>query len=125
MSRGDLPRRRVLNPEFLASTTSSRRPSKPPMFIRKMRNTTVVEGQTARLDVRVDGNPAPSVTWIKNGVELAIDGCKYSVEASQEEGRWSLVIWCCAGSDAAEYGCTAVNELGRITSRFRLEVEPT
>jgi len=85
----------------------------------------VVEGQTARLDVRVDGNPAPSVTWIKNGVELAIDGCKYSVEASQEEGRWSLVIWCCAGSDAAEYGCTAVNELGRITSRFRLEVEPT
>jgi len=73
--------------------------------------------------VRVDGNPSPSVSWIKNGVELAIDGCRYSVEAvGKDEGHWSLVISDCGDSENAEYGCTAVNELGQITSRCHLDV---
>ena len=75
--------------------------------------------------MRVDGNPAPSATWLKNGVELAIDGCKYSVEATAEEGRWSLLISNCAENDKAEYGCTVINELGKITSTAELVITPT
>ena len=119
----DLPRRRVVNPEFLTSTLTSRRPRKPPMFIRKMRSMSVLEGQTARFDVLVDGNPTPSVSWIKNGVELVIDGRKYSVEASkEEEGRWSLLVFSCSESDQAEYGCSAVSGLDKITSRCQLDI---
>lgn len=93
------------------------------MFIRKMRSMSVLEGQTARFDVLVDGNPTPSVSWIKNGVELVIDGRKYSVEASkEEEGRWSLLVFSCSESDQAEYGCSAVSGLGKITSRCQLDI---
>ena len=94
------------------------------MFIRKMRSVNVVEGGTARFEVGLDGNPSPSVTWLKNGVELAIDKCKCSVEATKEGGRWSLLVFDCTKDDMAEYGCTAVNDLGRITSRSQLFVEP-
>ena len=115
------PRRRVVNPVFLTERKNSK-PKKPPMFVRKMRNVNVVEGKTATFEVRVDGNPVPSLTWYKNGVELAIDSCKYSVDA--EEGRWSLVIYSCNEDDKAEYSCTAVSNLGKITSRSYLVVEP-
>jgi len=118
------PRRRVMNVEFLTESKSSK-PKKPPMFVRKMKNVNVVEGETARFDVRVAGNPVPSLTWHKNGVELAIDSCKYSVEAMVEEGRWSLVICSCTKVDKAEYSCTAASDIGKITSRAQLVVEPT
>ena len=95
------------------------------MFVRKMKGVSVVKGQTARFEVRVSGNPTPSVTWHKNGVELAIDGRKYSVETMTEEDRWVLVICGCTEADKAEYACTAASSLGKITSRSRLDVEPT
>ena len=122
--RQEPPRRRVMNTEFLTASKNSSRPKKPPMFIRKMRNVNVVKGQTAKFEVRVDGNPAPSVRWLKNGVELAIDRCKYSVERISEDGRWSLLIADCTEDDMAEYGCTAVSDLGKVTSRSQLLVEP-
>lgn len=118
------PRRRVKNPEFLTESKSSK-PRKPPVFVRKMKNVNVVEGETARFDVRVAGNPVPSLTWHKNGVELAIDSCKYSVEAMVEEGRWSLVICSCTKVDKAEYSCTAASDVGKISCRSQLVVEPT
>jgi len=72
----------------------------------------------------VTGNPAPAVTWLKNGVELAIDSSRYGVEAGNaDEGLWTLVIHNCTQSDQAEYGCTAVSELGKLTSCSRLTVE--
>jgi len=119
------PRRRVISPEFLRAKKNSPRPRKPPMFVRKMKNVSVAEGQTARFEVRVGGSPAPSVTWLKNGVELAIDGCKYSVESMVEEGRWSLLISDCTADDKAEYACTAVSNLGKITSRSQLVFKAT
>jgi len=118
------PRRRVKNPEFLTESKSSK-PRKPPVFVRKMKNVNVVEGETARFEVRVAGNPVPSLTWHKNGVELAIDSCKYSVEAMVEEGRWSLVICSCTKVDKAEYSCTAASDVGKISCRSQLVVEPT
>jgi len=121
--RVEPPRRRVINAEFLTATRDTPRPKKPPMFIRRMKNVNVVEGQTARFEVRIDGNPAASMSWHKNGVELAVDGCKYSVEGIAEDGRWSLLIFGCTEDDMAEYGCTGVNDLGRITSSAQLFVE--
>jgi len=112
-----------MNVDFLTSSQSSSRPRKAPVFIRKMRNVKVAEGGTARFEVRVDGNPPPSVTWLKNGVELTIDKCRWSVEV--KEGRWSLLVPDCTGKDMAEYGCTAVNDLGRVTSSSQLFVGPT
>jgi len=117
------PRRRLINTEFLTPRPSPR-PRKPPMFVRKLKNVSVAEGQTARLDVRVDGNPAPSVAWLKNGVELAVDSSKRAVEAGTAEGMWSLLIFNCAENDRAEYGCAATNDLGKITSKSQLSVEP-
>lgn len=117
--------RRVMNVEFLTASKNSPRPRKPPVFIRKMRNVDVVEGQTARFVVRVDGNPAPSVTWLKDGVELAIDASKYSVEGNTEEGQWSLRIFNCADVDEGQYACTVTNDLGKITARSQLGVEST
>jgi len=84
----------------------------------------VVEGETARFEVRVDGNPAASVSWHKNGVELAIDKCKYSVEGITDDGQWSLLISDCTKDDVADYGCTAVNDLGKVISSSQLIVEP-
>ena len=120
----DRPRSRVRNIEFLTATNTSQRPRKPPMFIRKMRNVSVTEGDTARFEVTVGGNPVPSVTWLKNGVELAIDGHKHSVEAVTKEGQWCLVVSNCTKDDECEYGCTATSDIGKITSRCRLYVEP-
>ena len=122
--KADPPRRRVvMNPEFLRASGISPRPRKAPVFIRKMRDVKVLAGETARFEVRLDGNPTPAVTWLKNGVELTIDKCKYSVETVG--GRWFLVVSDCTEDDVAEYGCTAVNDLGNIISTSRLFVEPS
>jgi len=51
-NENSVPRRRVKNVDFLTANTKNTRPQKPPMFVRKLRNVSVVEGQTARFEVR-------------------------------------------------------------------------
>jgi hypothetical protein len=117
------------------------------MFVRKMRNVNVVEGESARFEVIVDGNPLPSVIWLKDGIEIVPDNIKYLADplptvlpsgsedstsgitvagpAPPEDGRWSLVIADCGEDDDAEYGCHAVSALGKISSKAELYVEPS
>ena len=39
----------------------------PKIDRRNLRNVTVKEGEPILLDVKVQGEPAPDVTWLKNG----------------------------------------------------------
>lgn len=135
---GATERRKITNIGFLTASSSGNtssnsassvsKPKRAPMFVRKMRNVTVIEGETARFDVLVDANPMPTIVWMKDGVELNVDAssgvAKYKTEYSAEEGRWSLLVAECGEDDDAEYGCRAVNSLGQVASKAELYVEP-
>lgn len=40
---------------------------KPPQFTQKLKDLTVNDGEQLELNVKVDGDPEPQITWNKNG----------------------------------------------------------
>jgi len=84
----------------------------------------VLEKSCAKFEVLADGFPTPSITWLKDGVEVKVgDSMKYNME-SCEDGRTCLIISNCGEDDDAEYSCNASNSLGNVTTKAELYVEP-
>lgn len=42
----------------------------PPTFAAKPRSAVVVEGQNVSLDCAANGNPRPTITWLKDGYAI-------------------------------------------------------
>lgn len=40
---------------------------KPPEFTKKLNDLTINDGEQLELAVKVDGDPEPQITWLKNG----------------------------------------------------------
>lgn len=40
---------------------------KPPEFTKKLNDLTINDGEQLELTVKVDGDPEPQITWLKNG----------------------------------------------------------
>lgn len=126
-----------LNPKFLESSSVTARklaaqqftaqrntkPKKAPTFVRKLKNLYVVEGNIAKFEVLIDGNPSPTVSWLKDGKDVVELPQKYKTEFN-DSGKHSLTILNCGEDDDAEYGCKASNSLGTVTTKANLYVEP-
>ncbi|XP_039268950.2 hemicentin-1-like [Styela clava] len=78
-------------------------------------------GTTARLDCPVSSNPAPTITWTKDGRELSRSG-RYEILSNG-----SLIIYHTEENDAGDYKCVATNEAGSIdrTTKLILELAPS
>ena len=93
-----------------------------PEFKEKVKHLEVIEGDTARFDVQVLGNPKPVTEWSKGG-KVITDGGRFKTVQSDDGNSHSLLIENVSMDDFGSYKCVASNEAGRMQCSARLEVK--
>lgn len=93
-----------------------------PEFKEKMKHITVTEGDTARFDVHVIGNPKPQTEWSKGGKPIR-EGERFKIAQSDDSDLYSLLIENVLMDDFGSYKCVASNEAGRMQCSARLDVK--
>ncbi|KAK2849519.1 hypothetical protein Q5P01_009353 [Channa striata] len=94
---------------------------RPPTFVQKMLNSRALEGDTVRLECKVDASPPPQLFWKKDKDMLRIDPNRMSLY-EDASGRQCLLIEKVVKSDAGWYTLSAINEAGMSTCNARLDV---
>ncbi|KAK9517499.1 hypothetical protein VZT92_022866 [Zoarces viviparus] len=94
---------------------------RPPVFIQKMSNSRALEGDTVRLECKVDASPPPQLYWKKDKDMLRIDPNRMSLY-QDGSGRQCLLLERLMKSDAGWYTLSAINEAGMSTCNARLDV---
>uniref|UniRef100_A0A3P8TFB4 Myotilin n=1 Tax=Amphiprion percula TaxID=161767 RepID=A0A3P8TFB4_AMPPE len=97
---------------------------RPPTFVQKMLNSRAFEGDTVRLECKVDASPPPQLFWKKDKDMLRIDPNRMSLY-QDGSGRQCLLIERLMKSDAGWYTLSAINEAGMSTCNARLDVART
>ncbi|KAK7071284.1 hypothetical protein SK128_000162, partial [Halocaridina rubra] len=73
------------------------------------------EENNSSIVCNVDGEPAPTVTWIVKGKKVRLDSTKYQIDP---ENSNILIVHNVTTDDAGEYHCKAL-QLSKRTSNFR------
>ncbi|XP_077589683.1 palladin [Stigmatopora nigra] len=94
---------------------------RPPCFIQKMSNFRAVEGDTVRLECKIDASPPPQLFWKKDKEMLRMDPARMSLY-QDGSGRQCLLIERVAVSDAGWYTLSAINDAGMSTCNARLDI---
>nr|XP_043895450.1 myopalladin isoform X2 [Solea senegalensis] len=94
---------------------------RPPTFVQKMLNSRALEGDTVRLECKVDASPPPQLFWKKDKDMLRIDPHRMSLY-QDGSGRQCLLLERVMKSDAGWYTLSAINEAGMSTCNARLDV---
>ncbi|XP_054275491.1 muscle M-line assembly protein unc-89 isoform X3 [Macrosteles quadrilineatus] len=95
----------------------------PPVFGRRLRADTVPVGKRTVLEVEVTGTPDPSVTWYKDGQQIAASSSMYRVLAQGNSHR--LIIEQASHSHSGRYEARATNDGGEArTAADLLIVDP-
>ena len=82
-----------------------------PKFKKQMKDQSVMTDECLKLEVEIDGTPAPDVKWFKDGLEIKqTKGIKILHES---ENVYDLVIEKVKIEDSGSYKCVASNELGQ------------
>ncbi|XP_043474504.1 neogenin isoform X2 [Leptopilina heterotoma] len=91
-----------------------------PVFIAKPMEQVAVEGSSVTLECAVNGNPKPSVSWLKDGVaiDLALFGSRYLQLASS-----SLMIMEIKEEDHGSYQCRAKNKVETLDAVAEVYVQ--
>uniref|UniRef100_A0A096LX65 Myotilin n=1 Tax=Poecilia formosa TaxID=48698 RepID=A0A096LX65_POEFO len=97
---------------------------RPPTFVQKMLNTRALEGDTIRLECKVDASPPPQLFWKKDKDMLRIDPNRMSLY-QDGSGRQCLLIDRVTKSDSGWYTLSAINEAGMSTCNARLDIGNT
>ncbi|XP_036092489.1 striated muscle preferentially expressed protein kinase isoform X3 [Rousettus aegyptiacus] len=105
------------SPNHQASDTGSKA---PPTFKVSLMDQSVREGQDVTMSIRVQGEPKPVVSWLRNRQPVRPDQRRFAEEA--EGGLCRLRILAAERGDAGFYTCKAVNEYGARQCEARLEV---
>lgn len=94
---------------------------RPPTFVQKMLNSRALEGDTVRLECKVDASPPPQLFWKKDKDMLRLDPTRMSLY-QDGSGRQCLLIERVTKSDAGWYTLSAINEAGMSTCNARLDI---
>ena len=97
-------------------------PNKKPEFVEKMKPVDVTEGEAARFNVTIEGNPLPVVDWFKGKDKLEDEG-RYVMMDDEEAGIFTLIVEDTVPNDAGTYKCVAQNEEGQASSKAALAVK--
>ncbi|CAG2187953.1 Myosin light chain kinase, smooth muscle,Myosin light chain kinase family member 4,Death-associated protein kinase 2,Myosin light chain kinase 3,Death-associated protein kinase 1,Death-associated protein kinase 3,Myosin light chain kinase 2, skeletal/cardiac muscle [Mytilus edulis] len=92
----------------------------PPKFTKGLEDTTIVEGNSVRLEVQVKGFPEPEIEWYKERRQL-FSGRHFTV--STEGDLHVLTISDTYHQDTGRYMCRAVNVVGASTTEAILRVQ--
>jgi len=93
-----------------------------PQFTEKLHSQRVREGASARFVARVSGNPAPEVTWYREGVRISSSA---DFVMSSHDDVHSLTISEVFREDAGKFTARATNPLGQVQCVADLIVECT
>jgi titin len=93
-----------------------------PVFLVKASNQEIMEGKSARINVRITGRPPPLVEWMKNGEHVVEDSSHRVV--IQENGIQSLIFDSVNEHDSAEYTVVAGNVGGKSISACKMVILP-
>ena len=96
-------------------------PEFPPLFLSPLADCEAREGEGVELSCKVDGNPFPSVSWLRNGHGLE-DSKNYQV--SEAGGRCSLRLeQTCLEDGGSTFSCRLQNPHGQAVSAAKLTVQ--
>ncbi|KAM8973955.1 immunoglobulin superfamily DCC subclass member 4 [Pelodytes ibericus] len=102
--------------QHFVTTAAHLRVLVPPFITQPPETLTRARAGTARFVCRVEGDPEPSISWLKNGHVLHSNG-RVRIQV-----RGSLVITQIALEDAGFYQCIAENSLGSSCATAKLYV---
>lgn len=97
----------------------------PPILIKKLQNSSVVQKKTVILEVEIDSNPAPTVEWYKNNSKIDLNSIENDNRLSLLErkgGVYQLIIKNTKKEDSGDYFCIIKNKLGEIKTEAFLDV---
>jgi hypothetical protein len=95
--------------------------SDPPKVEEPLKDICIEEGKNATLKIKCTGLPEPTVTWTKEGVEVAADdSIKFNKDA---DSTYTLTLNKCTTQDQGLYGVKFANALGQISASCCLSVD--
>lgn len=94
-------------------------PTRPPVFTVPLIDVQVTEGSKVTFLCHVDGHPAPSIEWLKDGLPIR-DNPDY--QTKYENGLCTLTIEETFAEDSAKYVCRATNSVGGAETAGQLVV---
>ncbi|XP_059176220.1 serine-rich adhesin for platelets-like, partial [Physella acuta] len=93
-----------------------------PMFLTKLTNATVYDGESLILECEVVGSPEPNVFWLKDGKDLPQD---LSFSTAYDGRQANLDLTGLRAEDAGRYTCVAENSGGKVTQDVFVTVQVT
>ncbi|GFS02464.1 titin, partial [Elysia marginata] len=94
----------------------------PPGFVEMLKTTHAYEGETVRLEVKVTGDPPPTVAWFKDGNRLVSSP---DFQISEEDGGvHHLTIPEAFFEDTGKFEVKALNPAGEAICSAQLHVQP-
>ncbi|XP_033744738.1 hemicentin-1-like isoform X27 [Pecten maximus] len=106
------------------TTLTVKKPEKVPSVVEQLDKVYDCQegGDSVRLTCQVEGNPSPTVTWLKDGKEVTADG-NIIMEWDPETGSAALVFKRPTCEDSGDYQCVAKSPLGTTNSHTKLTVK--
>ncbi|VDK38497.1 unnamed protein product, partial [Anisakis simplex] len=93
-----------------------------PDFVRRLISEEVVESDRLKWTVQVTGDPAPKVTWLRDG--QVIPNCEEVRLTEEGNGVYSMIILKVEMADCGQFTCLAENIAGEARSTADLVVRP-
>ncbi|KRY53788.1 Muscle M-line assembly protein unc-89 [Trichinella britovi] len=93
----------------------------PPTFTTTLEHQQVYEGEQVVFQCVATGQPAPKISWYKDGEEIFNN--EHFLMKSEENGTQTLILLKSSVDDQAEYTCEAWNAAGKSTTQTTLEVK--
>ncbi|RCN47218.1 immunoglobulin I-set domain protein [Ancylostoma caninum] len=90
-----------------------------PQFTEFLRPMQVMESETVKLSVTIEGVPQPQVTWYKDDKPIEIDNVHY-VTKDEGSGHFTLTIKDTKVTDVGRYSCKASNESGEARTEANI-----
>ncbi|XP_070562163.1 fibroblast growth factor receptor 2-like [Ptychodera flava] len=75
-------------------------------------------GSVARFRCNADGNPTPTIRWLKDGED--IDDRRFGFRVRYK--KWKLILHDLELSDSGNYTCIVTNQYGSIDATYELDV---
>ena len=77
------------------------------------------EGDNVTLSCNAEGNPVPTISWIRSGSHIDTSGNSSRIRFSEDKKQ--LTITNVNRTDSGEYRCVANNSLGKTSSSSKLD----
>ncbi|GFR06110.1 obscurin, partial [Trichonephila clavata] len=97
-------------------------PGKKPVIVKELKAGKVLEGDEAKLQVVVSGQPMPTVAWMHNGRNV-MEG-QHCTPSMEDNGLATLTIHEVKCEDGGMYTVIAANNLGKAVSEAPIIVTP-